>query len=101
MFATLCFELLIDSHSSEKPHINDLGHTVLDSLMASILKSHTSRVPGVVHTTFGNDQRFAGEEVDICGRWDADSDSIRHCWRWVPLPYYSNGKTHSVTRRLR
>jgi hypothetical protein len=58
-------------------YVNDLGHTVLDNLMMSILKSHTSCLPGVVDTTFRKDKRFVGEEVDICGRWDADSDCVR------------------------
>ena len=57
--------------------MNDLGHTILDQLMIAILKGHTSCFPSVVDVHFKKDKRFAGEDVDICGRWDADSDCIR------------------------
>ncbi|KAJ3535429.1 hypothetical protein NM208_g7137 [Fusarium decemcellulare] len=59
---------------------NNLGHTVLDSLMISILRSHTSITPGEVCEDFQNHNRFPGEEVDICGRWDADSRCIRQLY---------------------
>ena len=58
-------------------YVNDLGHTLLDQLMLAILKAHTSCLPSVVDVHFKKDNRFAGEDVDICGRWDADSDCIR------------------------
>ena len=58
-------------------NVNDLGHTVLDTLMVAILKAHTSCKPNVVDTIFARDKRFEGEDVDICGRWDPDSDCIR------------------------
>ena len=60
-----------------KHYVNDLGHTILDNLMISILKAHTSCVPSMVDNVFRKQKRFAGEEVDICGRWDADSDCVR------------------------
>ena len=60
-----------------KLYVNDLGHTLLDQLMIAILKAHTSCLPSVVDVHFKKDKRFAGEDVDICGRWDADSDCIR------------------------
>ena len=63
--------------SLRKLYVNDLGHTVLDQLMIAILKAHTSCLPSVVDVHFKKDKRFAGEDVDICGRWDADSDCIR------------------------
>lgn len=63
--------------SLRKLYVNDLGHTVLDQLMIAILKAHTSCLPSVVDVHFKKDKRFAGEEVDICGRWDAESDCIR------------------------
>ena len=63
--------------SLRKLYVNDLGHTILDQLMIAILKAHTSCLPSVVDVHFKKDKRFAGEEVDICGRWDADSDCIR------------------------
>ncbi|KAM3069979.1 hypothetical protein ACMFMG_003984 [Clarireedia jacksonii] len=58
-------------------YINDKGHTVLDNLMMTILKSHTSCPPVTVDDAFKNLNRFPGEEVDICGRWDADSPCVR------------------------
>lgn len=63
--------------SLRKLYVNDLGHTILDQLMIAILKGHTSCLPSVVDVHFKKDKRFAGEEVDICGRWDADSDCVR------------------------
>ena len=56
---------------------NSLGHTVMDNLMIAILKAHTSITPGAVDDGLRDEKRFPGEEVDICGRWDADSDCIR------------------------
>lgn len=58
-------------------YVNDHGHTVLDQLMIAILKAHTSCLPSVVDVIFKKEKRFEGEDVDICGRWDADSDCIR------------------------
>lgn len=60
-----------------KHYTNDLGHTVLDSLMITIVKGHSSCAPDQLDDAFKGQNRFAGEEVDICGRWDADSDCIR------------------------
>ena len=56
---------------------NTAGHTVIDSIFITILKSHTSMAPGEVSSALRGERRFLGEEVDICGRWDADSDCIR------------------------
>jgi len=64
--------------SVRKLYANHLNHTVLDNLMIAILKGHTSCIPVMVDEAFKKERRFAGEEVDICGRWDADSDCIRH-----------------------
>ena len=58
-------------------YVNGLGHTVLDQLMICILKSHTSCSPSAVDETFRHEKRFDGEDIDICGRWDADSDCVR------------------------
>lgn len=63
--------------SLRKLYVNELGHTVLDQLMITILKAHTSCLPSVVDVTLKKEKRFEGEEVDICGRWDADSDCVR------------------------
>jgi hypothetical protein len=58
-------------------YMDDLGHTVLDNLMIAILKSHTSCMPGDVNDDLKRRRYFVGEEVDMCGRWDADSECIR------------------------
>ena len=71
-------ELLIaDECSVRKLYVNELGHTVLDQLMIAILKSHTSCSPIVVGPILMKEKRFEGEDVDICGRWDSDSECIR------------------------
>lgn len=59
-------------------NIDSNGHTVLDTLMISILRSHTDCLPADVSTSFVHCTRFPGEEKDICGRWDADSPAVRH-----------------------
>jgi hypothetical protein len=61
----------------ENSRTNELGHTILDNLMIAILKSHTICTPGSVEQRWMQEHRFRGEEVDICGRWDADSDCVR------------------------
>ncbi|KAI9807444.1 MAG: hypothetical protein M1833_000189 [Piccolia ochrophora] len=63
--------------SLRKLYTNDIGHTVLDNLMIAILKAHTICTPGDIDDNLKRERRFAGEEVNICGRWDADSDCIR------------------------
>lgn len=62
--------------SLRKLYVNELGHTVLDQLMIAILKAHTACLPSVVDVAL-KEKRFEGEEVGICGRWDADSDCVR------------------------
>ena len=57
--------------------LNNLGHTAFDNLLIGILKAHTSIAPGAVNNSLRDEKRFAGEDIDICGRWDADSDCIR------------------------
>jgi hypothetical protein len=73
----IVFNAVVANTSPRKLYSNHLGHTVLDNLMISILKAHTSCLPNVVDDAFKKEPRFAGEEVDICGRWDADSQCIR------------------------
>ncbi|KAG9228623.1 hypothetical protein BJ875DRAFT_526067, partial [Amylocarpus encephaloides] len=58
-------------------YTNNYGHTVLDNLFITILKGHTSCTPVTVDDAFQKLRRFPGEEVDICGRWDADSECVR------------------------
>ena len=58
-------------------YINDIGHTLLDGLMIAILKSHTACLPGVVDSRWNKAMAFTGSELDICGRWGADSPCVR------------------------
>ncbi|RSM18459.1 hypothetical protein CDV31_002784 [Fusarium ambrosium] len=60
--------------------LGKLAEDLLDSLMINILRSHTSMKPGEVCRGFAKQNRFPGEEVDICGRWDADSRCIRQLY---------------------
>ncbi|KAJ2995276.1 hypothetical protein NUW58_g1322 [Xylaria curta] len=57
--------------------INNYGHTILDTLMVSILRSHTKIEPAFVSYSFRSLKRFPGEEVDICGRWTPDTPRVR------------------------
>ena len=58
-------------------HRNHLGHNFLDNLMLTVLRSHTSLAPSKIDDSLKDEKRFPGEEVDICGRWDADSECYR------------------------
>ena len=74
----LVFDTIQEFHASlRKLYVNDVGHIILDQLMIYILKSHTSCSPDVVDETFKKDSCFEGEDINICGRWDADSDFVR------------------------
>lgn len=78
VFGDIVDEMAAGEASVRKLYTNHLNHTVLDNLMIAILKAHTSCTPVMVDEAFKTEHRFAGEEVDVCGRWDADSDCIRH-----------------------
>jgi len=68
---------IAEKSSIAELYVNNNGHTVLDNLMMSILKGHSNCSPSSVDDKFAKMRRFKGEEVDICGRWDADSDCVR------------------------
>ncbi|KAI0545283.1 hypothetical protein F4679DRAFT_599855 [Xylaria curta] len=68
---------LVKQNVLKKLYVNDLGHTVLDSLMLTILKGHTSCTPVMADEHLKTMTRFSGEDIDICGRWDADSPCLR------------------------
>ncbi|KAF6793383.1 hypothetical protein CMUS01_16098 [Colletotrichum musicola] len=72
---------LTDDHPIALNNVDDDGHTVLDSLMISVLRSHTRLEPADVSSSFKNRTRFPGEEKDICGRWDADNPAVRRLYR--------------------
>ncbi|KAK5454309.1 hypothetical protein LTS15_006309 [Exophiala xenobiotica] len=74
----LCGSLFARGYSRPSDvYINDHGHTVLDNLMLTILKGHSSSSPDMLDENLTRDARFAGIEVDLCGRWDADSPCFR------------------------
>ncbi|KAF4992139.1 hypothetical protein FDECE_13810 [Fusarium decemcellulare] len=60
---------------------DDLGHTILDALVVSVLRSHTSLHPDAVSYGFQFPNRFPGEEKDICGRWDANTPNVRELFK--------------------
>ncbi|RSL68879.1 hypothetical protein CEP53_002440 [Fusarium sp. AF-6] len=79
VFTTLAYMLppiFAFSHNT-----NDLGHTILDALLVSVLRSHTSIPPDTVSYEFHSPNRFPGEEKDICGRWDADTPTVRELFK--------------------
>lgn len=82
-------------------NIDSNGHTILDSLMITILKSHTSCVPGDVNEILAGKSRFEGEEVDTCGRWNADSDAWLSLLARGEVRALSSGNIGSVTRPYR
>ncbi|CAH0057259.1 unnamed protein product [Clonostachys solani] len=71
------FEELMDSLNSVRHRVDNFGHSIFDSLMISILSSHTNLHPQDVSLGFREMTRFPGEEKDICGRWDTDSPIVR------------------------
>ncbi|KAG8156959.1 hypothetical protein KVR01_013181 [Diaporthe batatas] len=72
-------QLLDDENSIGVNNTDEAGMTVLDTLFTSILRSHTSVTPSVLGDTFvASGRGLEGGDVDICGRWDADSPCIRH-----------------------
>ncbi|KAF5699262.1 hypothetical protein FMUND_14842 [Fusarium mundagurra] len=68
---TFAFYHNIDSH----------GHTILDALVVTVLRSHTSIQPGDVSYGFHSPNRFPGEENDVCGRWDPETPTVRELFK--------------------
>ncbi|RMJ09834.1 hypothetical protein CDV36_010538 [Fusarium kuroshium] len=62
-------------------NVDDHGHTILDALVVTVLRSHTSLYPSAVSSGFHSSNRFPGEEKDICGRWDADTETLRELFK--------------------
>ncbi|KAK0620557.1 hypothetical protein B0T14DRAFT_567300 [Immersiella caudata] len=79
MVAALCYA--IGPPSSLRSYRDNLGNTVLDAFMVSILRSHSSVAPDHVNSHFDPPHRFPGEDKDICGRWDATSPVLRNHFR--------------------
>ncbi|GAP92688.1 hypothetical protein SAMD00023353_9600260 [Rosellinia necatrix] len=79
VFEALLFGLqarYVFSHNTD-----DQGHTILDALMVSILRSHTKISPGSVSHAFRSGNRFPGEEMDICGRWAPETPRVRELFQ--------------------
>jgi hypothetical protein len=80
IFSILVLHLALWKHGKYDGFTNSLGHSVLDNLMMTILRSHTSLKPNEIDDTWDQETRFVGQEVDICGRWDADSECVRRLY---------------------
>ena len=87
--------------------VSSLGHTVFDNLMINILKSHTSVTPGFIDDSLREENRFPAEDVDICGRWDADSECIRSLYSagFVRIPFawkhkFCNTSIQAITHSI-
>ncbi|RTE73716.1 hypothetical protein BHE90_011853 [Fusarium euwallaceae] len=78
-FAALSW--LLPSSFAFYKNIDDHGHTILDALVVTVLRSHTSLYPSAVSSGFHSSNRFPGEEKDICGRWDADTETLRELFK--------------------
>lgn len=73
---------LYDRNSIGLNYVDKSGHTVLDTLFATILRSHSTASLKIVSDTFADQSQCTGQEVDPCGRWDADSPCIRQLYSW-------------------
>ncbi|KAI0531696.1 hypothetical protein GGR58DRAFT_508228 [Xylaria digitata] len=62
-------------HQLSSLYINDLKHTVLNSLMVMVLKSHSAPPPELVEDKW-KECGFPGTEVDICGTWEPDTPEV-------------------------
>ncbi|KAH0559327.1 hypothetical protein GP486_004158 [Trichoglossum hirsutum] len=70
---------------------NLLGYTPFESLMTSVIRSHTSTAPGIVDVRLRDEKKFPGDEADICGRWSADDSNVREILSsntpWIPFSW--------------
>jgi hypothetical protein len=70
-------EFLLEAPRVHVTDTNAAGFTVFDTLMITILRNHSQTPPEAVSDSLKGTKSFAGQEVDICGRWDAESKSYR------------------------
>ncbi|OTB02444.1 hypothetical protein M426DRAFT_13590 [Hypoxylon sp. CI-4A] len=74
----LIMRILVDRLSNKNSvglnYVNNSGHTVLDTLFVTILRSHSSLSSRIVNNT---PIHSTGEDIDPCGRFDADSPGVR------------------------
>ncbi|KAI1274362.1 hypothetical protein F5Y07DRAFT_217199 [Xylaria sp. FL0933] len=78
------FEVLLNLLRPEYPfrhRFDGHGHTILDTLIVSILRSHTKVDPASVSYAFRSPNRFPGEEMDICSRWSPDAQIVRDLFK--------------------
>lgn len=79
-YYTVIWELLIHLNYKLSIGINNtdnIGLTILDIFFMTILRSHSLVSPSVLRSTFTEScLTFEGADIDICGRWDADSPCI-------------------------
>ncbi|KAI1412722.1 hypothetical protein F5Y13DRAFT_199610 [Hypoxylon sp. FL1857] len=71
---------LDESSSIGVNYVDNSGHTVLDTLFVTILRSHSTVHLQALSDAFLGQARYPGQEVDPCGRWDADSPCIRRLY---------------------
>ncbi|KAK2605589.1 hypothetical protein N8I77_008415 [Diaporthe amygdali] len=100
---------LQDENSIGVNYTDHSGLTVLDALFISILRSHTSIEASALGSTFSAPGLFSeGIDVDICGRWDADSPCIRllratgeafipHEWKHIFCHTSAQAVCHCIT----
>lgn len=89
---------MLPSGFSFRHNLDNHGHTILDSLVVTVLRSHTRIQPDAVSYGFQSPNRFPGEEKDICGRWDAEDPTVRKLLNRDILGSLTIGNTPSVTR---
>lgn len=71
VFDALCG--MVDGIAPRKDQfVNEYGHSVLDALLLTILRSHTTVTMRMVDGDLLEGATMPGQEVDICGRWTAD-----------------------------
>lgn len=73
----ILYDLCQNLNDISSMYVNERGHTVLDNLILTVLQSHARDIPESFGQSLRRDNQFSGAEVDICGRWDADSPCIR------------------------
>ncbi|PKK42781.1 hypothetical protein CI102_12259 [Trichoderma harzianum] len=78
---TTLLECIEDVYPVAKNYEDIMGHTVLDSLTISIIRSHTRVRPREVSSNFIDTDAYPGEERDACGRWDVDFPAIRRLFQ--------------------
>ncbi|KAI1659367.1 hypothetical protein F4813DRAFT_352708 [Daldinia decipiens] len=69
-----------ESGSIGAKYTDDNGYTVLDILFTTIIRSHSKAPLDLLGDVSAGQSRYAGQEVDPCGRWDVDSSCVRRLY---------------------